>query len=156
MTFAGSDNAPSAEDDAVDDSDAEGDIPALTFSEEEARALLHRQLAGETQPNITMLGSTMRKSSHRDQYNRAMHISSCLWSSGAVRTVSANNNPAPPQVLGQKLISADTSWKRARRARSSIVRIPSAGLQHRKLTCTRRLKLKPSMDGCKMSSDESK
>ena len=97
MTFAGSDNTPSADDDAVDDSDVEGDIPALTFSKEDARALLNRQLAGETQPSGTLLGSTMRKSSHRDQYNRAMQISSCLWSSGVVHTVSATSEPAPPE-----------------------------------------------------------
>ena len=84
----GSENSHSADNDDVDDSDVDADIPPLTFSKEGARALLNRQLTAEAQ--------TIRKSSYRDQYSRAMQISSCLWSSDAVHTAIAKAAPAEP------------------------------------------------------------
>ena len=84
-TFAGNDNSQSADADDVDDSDADDDIPPLTFTKDDARALLHRTMTDESQPTATLPESRGRK----DQHNRTMHISSCLWSSHAVRTASA-------------------------------------------------------------------
>ena len=98
-SLSGSSNIHSAEDDNVDDSDADADIPPSTFTREEAQALLNRDLPTQ----LTGDKKKTRKSAYADQYGRAMHISSCLWSSGAVRSASARTSS----------LDADGSWPAA-------------------------------------------
>ena len=65
-SFSGSSNIHSAEDDNVDDSDADADIPPLTFTREEAQALLNRemptQLTGDKKNTKISLRRSVRQS----------------------------------------------------------------------------------------------